>query len=82
MPISKLNTVPEAAPTANGRRRLRPLSREPWAGLVVPPVAQILGDQHHRREGDAEAGQDDVEPEGEPHLVRAASRLEEGPPAA
>ena len=43
------------------RRHLRPALRELQRVGVVAAQAEVVGDQHHRREGDAEAGEDDVE---------------------
>src|SRR3954463_10053227 len=70
-PISKLNTVPVTAPIANRaiitrlHRRDRPMQRV--AGALSPP----LHEQHHHREGDAEAHQRDVNREREGlHLPR------------
>ncbi len=51
------------------RRDLRPALRELQCVGVVAAKSDVVGDQHDRREGDAQTGQDDVEPERERHLA-------------
>ena len=57
------------------RDRLRPVAGETRGLLVVSLAASVLGDQHHRREGDAEAREHDVEPEGEAHLAACRQQV-------
>ncbi len=54
---------------------LGPAPRELHGVGVVAAKSQVVGDQHHRREGDAEARQDDVEPERERHLAAGGRQL-------
>ncbi len=75
-PNSNDSTVPVTAPTANEHGRdLRPALRQLERDRVVVPQSPIVGDQHHRGEGDAEGGQDDVKPERERHLAPGRSQL-------
>ena len=50
------------------RDSLRPVARQAKRLRVLLSMAVPLGDQHRGREGHTEAGEHDVEPEGEPHL--------------
>ena len=75
-PISKLRIVPDTAPTANSTAEAfaHRLARPRRVVVVVPDPAPV---EHvdHRREGDAEARQDDVEAEREGHLVARGGEL-------
>ena len=43
--------------------------------LVVALEADVVGDQHQSREGDAEAGEDDVKAQRERHLAAGWKQL-------
>ena len=43
------------------RHRLRPAPRQPHRVLVAALQAEVVGGEDDRRQGDAEAGEDDVE---------------------
>src|ERR1700709_2160423 len=75
-PNSKLSTVPVTAPTAKviaiafDQRRGRP--------HPAPPAAfepDVVGDQDHRRQRYPEAGENDVEGEGEGHLLAGGEQI-------
>ena len=51
----------DGADREQDRRRLRPELREAHRVVVVVAPAAVLGDQHDRRERDADAREDDVE---------------------
>src|SRR5262249_61529805 len=54
---------------------LRPALRQLERHRVLPTQADVVGDQHHRREGDSERGEDDVEAEGEGHLLAGGEQI-------
>jgi hypothetical protein len=47
---------------------LGPAPRQQHRHLALPPQPDELGEQHDRRQRDAQAGQDDVESKGRGHL--------------
>ncbi len=60
------------------RDSLRPVARQAKRLRVLLPMAVPLGDQHRGREGHAEAGEHDVEAEGEPHLGAGRQQVRRG----
>ena len=77
-PNSNDSTVPVTAPTANVTAAT---FDQRWASSSASASssaqAAVVGDQHHRREGDAERGQDDVEAQRERHLAARGAELDE-----
>src|SRR5204862_6669014 len=60
------------------RRDLRPALGELQRNRVVLAQPAVIGDQHQRRERHAEAGENDVEAEGERHLAARREQLRGG----
>ena len=76
-PNSKLSTVPVTAPTAKVTAIAFDQRRASSHRVLVAASCRpdVVGDQDRRRQGDAEAGEDDVEAERERHLLARGEQV-------
>ena len=67
--LERQNGARHGADREGHRGDLRPALRQLERHRVLAAQPDVVGDQHHRREPHAEAGEDDVEAEREGHLL-------------
>ena len=65
----------DGADGEDDRHRLRPAPGQLHRVLVAVLQPHVVGDQHHRRQGDAQAGEDDVEAQRERHLLARGEQV-------